>query len=118
MMKETGTGKFSKFIETTQNTREGMEVLRARILNRALQEEMVNNWNKAITNRAEKFVEGNANTLSSHVLYQVKLEETDGKRMKVHICLHGIGDIMKGKIKFDAASCSAMPVWHSEPLFS
>lgn len=74
-----------KVAGTTQTTRKGMECALQWILDEALKDEISRNWEDAIIKNRETYIEKHANVISSHVVYHIKLEENDEKRMKARI---------------------------------
>lgn len=52
----------------------------------------------------ERDVPRDANVVGSHMIYKVKSEENERKRLKGRLCPHGNHDDLKGKIRSDSAT--------------
>lgn len=76
-------------------TRNKMDCASAWILDKALKEELEANWKDTHTEVDERDIEENANIIPSHVVYKLKSEEKDIKRMKAILCPNGNRDRLK-----------------------
>lgn len=52
----------------------------------------------------ERTIKGNANVIPSHIVYKVKNEENNVKRMKARLCPNGNRDRMKTTVRKDSAT--------------
>jgi len=74
------------------------------LLDKALKEEVESNWKGAYETFTENEVPRNANVIDSHVVYKVKVEENDSKRMKARLCTYGNRHKMKEEVRKNSAT--------------
>jgi len=76
------------------------------LLDRAVEEELTNAWKGAYEEVPENAVPRNANVICSHIVYKIKLEEENHKRLKARLCPHGNRDQERGRIRSDASNAT------------
>lgn len=93
-----------KVVGGKQLTRSKMAFAPSWVLDSALQEELQSNWKDAYDTVDDREIGNNANVIPSHVLYKVKNEEHNTKRMKARLCPNGNRDRMKKTVRKDSAT--------------
>lgn len=91
-------------IRNSQVTRSKLQYAPDWLLDEALRIEYEENWCKNIEHVEDTDVPRNSNIISSHVLYKVKVDEDDNKKMKARICPHGNRDLEKNNIRNDSTN--------------
>ena len=87
-----------------QVTRSKMESAPPWLIQKALEDEINGAWDGAYEEVDERDLPAHANIISSHVVYKVKNEEGNTKRLKARLCPHGNRDREKGKIRTDSSN--------------
>lgn len=93
-----------KLVGGKQLTRSKMAFVPSWVLDRALQEELDSNRHDTHDEVKEHEVGANANVIPSHVVYKVKNEEQNFKRMKARLCPNGNRDKLRKTVRKDSAS--------------
>ena len=102
--------KFYGIVGKSQITRKSMEGLPSWIIQNAINREIEQNWTDAYEEVKETDVPRNANVISSHIVYALKSEENNTKRLKARLCPHGNRDQEKGNIRTDSSNAQFMVI--------
>ena len=87
-----------------QVNRRKMEFAPPWIVQKEVQEEYQPNWADSYVEVQDKIVPKDANVIGSHVVYKVKVEENNQKRLKARLCPHGNHDDEKNNVRKDSAT--------------
>lgn len=74
------------------------------LIDKAVKEEVEDAWKDAFTEVSEQQVPFDANIISSHIIYKIKIDEKGTKRLKARLCPHGNRDRGKGTIRSDSSN--------------
>lgn len=74
------------------------------LLDKALQEELDSNWQDTHVEVDGRKIKRNANVVHRHVVYKVKNEENNFKRMKARLCPNGNREKLKKMMRKDSAT--------------
>lgn len=91
-------------VGSKQLTRSKMACAPSWLLDKALQEELSSNWSDTHDEVDERQIKRDANVIPSHVVYKIKNEENDVKRMKARLCPNGNRDKLKKTVRKDSAT--------------
>lgn len=87
-----------------QVSRKQMECAPQWLLDKSVKNELDANWKGSYIEVNENNVAPDANVISAHFVYKVKVEEKDKKRLKARLCPHGNRDKMKHEVRKDSAT--------------
>ncbi len=102
--------EFYKIVGGSPITRKAMEGLPSWIVQNAIDKEVNENWAGAYEEVCETDVPASANVISSHIVYVLKSEENNLKRLKARLCPHGNRDQEKGRIRNDSSNAQFMVI--------
>ena len=87
-----------------QVTRRKLECAPPWVVEKAVKSEYNSNWADAYVEVKEVDVPKGANVIGSHIVYKVKVEENNRKRLKARLCPHGNHDNEKDSVRKDSAT--------------
>lgn len=87
-----------------QVTRRKIEGAPPWVIQKAVKTEYDSNWADAYVEVKDRDVPKGANVIGSHIVYKVKVEENNRKRLKARLCPHGNHDDEKDSVRKDSAT--------------
>lgn len=96
--------KLYKAIGSEQVSYGKMSLAPAWLIEKAVREELTSNWNDAYVEVPEASVTSDANVVTSHFVFKIKVEEHGRKRLKARLCPHGNRNPMKIEIRRDSST--------------
>lgn len=91
-------------IKHTQVTRDKLQYAPSWLLDEALRKEYEEKWRDNVAIVEDTEVSRSSNIISSHVVYKLKIDDDDRKKMKARICPHGNRDAEKDDIRSDSTN--------------